>query len=80
MYSYHIYCPEVNLEGEPTDPVFCKGYDKDASDAAIEHYKKINIAGWLTEFGALGNTEKDADELDNVLGNADTVFNSWSYW
>lgn len=70
----------MNDEGEPTDPEYCKKYDKDVSDVAVSHYEKISIAGWLTEFGALGNTEKDADELDNLLGNADSVYNSWSYW
>lgn len=42
--------------------------------------EKIGVAGFITEFGALGNTEKAAQELDRVLGNADKVLNSWSYW
>lgn len=32
----------------------------------------MGVAGWLTEFGALGDTEEDANELDNILGN---IFN-----
>lgn len=62
------------------NPLFCKLFDKFESDGKAKNFRENGIAGWLSEFGALGNTEEDADEIDRVLGNADDVLNSWSYW
>jgi len=38
------------------------------------------VGGFLTEFGALYNTEAAAVELDFVLNNAEKRFHSWTYW
>jgi len=80
VLSYHVYCGMVNTQGEPKYTWLCDLLDKKFSDAKKENVKSLQIGGFLTEFGALGNSESSAQEIERVLSNVDTVFHSWTYW
>lgn len=58
----------------------CEFVDSLTFNGKYRDVKHLKIAGFLTEFGALGNTEKCAKEIDYVTSLADSKFNSWSYW
>lgn len=80
VFSYHIYCQFVDSNGKPKNPKLCKLYDEIASLGKEMNYKRIGTGAFLTEFGALDNSEGSANEVDNITGNADGIFNSWTYW
>lgn len=55
-------------------------YDKFLSEGKYDNYKKIGTGGFLTEFGALDNSNGAAEEANRITANADKIFNSWTYW
>lgn len=80
VFSYHIYCPEVTDSGEPKIPAVCEKFDRSYMNVKTAKANALGLAGFLTEFGALSNTQKSADEISRVAGLADEVLHSWSYW
>ncbi|KRX07824.1 Glycoside hydrolase, superfamily [Pseudocohnilembus persalinus] len=80
VYSYHIYCPLVNGTGAPISQIGCNIFDKYTSKGNEKNYKDIGLAGFLTEFGALDNSEDSAKEVRRITGDAGALFNSWTYW
>jgi len=80
VFSYHIYCPDVNSEGEPITPALCETFDKNYLSVKAKKAEALGLAAFLTEFGALSNSQKSADEVARVTGLADENLHSWSYW
>mmetsp|Transcript_7550 Transcript_7550/g.6847 ORF Transcript_7550/g.6847 Transcript_7550/m.6847 type:complete len:265 (-) Transcript_7550:239-1033(-) len=78
--SYHVYCGLVNGNGEPDSKLVCHGLDTEFMNTKHGNAVKIGVASFLTEFGALSNSEKSSDELDYLLELADKKAQSWSYW
>jgi len=42
--------------------------------------KALGVPYFLTEFGALSNSNTSAVEIGVVAGYAEAFFSSWSYW
>lgn len=78
ILSFHVYgLPE----GDPTDAFatdFACGF---LYDRSISFMKSENIAGFLTEFGAIsGQTSPGLQNIQYVLNKADENLHSWAYW
>jgi endoglycosylceramidase len=75
--SYHIYCP-IGWVMEDTS---CRG-----TQALYEHMfhpflkKNPGVAGFMTEFGAISGSSDDLAQVERLLDDADTSFQSWAYW
>lgn len=80
ILSYHIYCGVNNKQGEPASALLCKMLDTAFINAKEKNIKSMNVGGFLTEFGALTNSTKSANELDFVLNKADKHLRSWAHW
>lgn len=80
MLSYHLYCPLVTSQGQPVIPIFCNVTDVLTLYKKFENYKSLGIGGFLTEFGALSDSEKSANEILIITGYAEKNFQSWIYW
>lgn len=60
VFSYHIYCPIVTDLGEPIYPLFCDYFAEQQTLLKQQNLKRMKIGGFLTEFGAVSNSEKSA--------------------
>lgn len=80
VFSYHIYCPDVDSSGQPIDPSICELTDKSILTNKADAAEKLGIAAFMTEFGALSDTNKSCDEIARVTGLAESRLHSWSYW
>jgi len=78
--AYHIYCAAGDGDG-PVAGLLC-----DAAQAAYERtyypflQKHRGVAGFMTEFGAIGGNPGELKHLDRLLAAADAHFQSWAYW
>lgn len=61
VFSYHVYCPTVTKQGEPTSAAICKAFDRWQLQSKVHNAKALKIGMMLTEFGALSNSPKSAD-------------------
>jgi endoglycosylceramidase len=78
MLSYHVYPSAV---GDPKRTIV----DNTVSKVIFNHFFGImdseNVAGILTEFGAIsGLTKPGNDNMRYILDQADTRLHSWAYW
>lgn len=80
VLSYHLYCPLVTPLGEPKSASFCKMFDEGGLKVKFENYKSLGIGGFLTEFGALSDSTKSADEVLRITKQAEDNWQSWTYW
>lgn len=80
VFSYHLYCPLVTSQGQPTSPSFCKKFDELTLQSKFDNYKALGVGGFLTEFGALSDSTKSADEVLRITKFAEDNFQSWVYW
>lgn len=55
-------------------------YDLYSISGKHDNVKKIKVGGFMTEFGALDNSTKSAEEVYRVTGIAGSFFHSWIYW
>eukprot|EP01135_Chromosphaera_perkinsii_P002150 Nk52_evm84s217 gene=Nk52_evmTU84s217 len=82
--SYHVYsCARgwkaCNKEGDPVE----KGqleYIKHKIDIRQGDIRRVGGGGFLSEFGACGNSPECSREIEYVLNSADHYFGSWAYW
>jgi len=79
-FAYHIYCQPGSGDG-PVQGLIC--------DAALalfgqEYFpflrKNPQVAGFMTEFGAVGDDPQELGQVGKLLGTADAHFQSWTYW
>ena len=78
VYSYHVYCGFTPVN------VFmkygCQGIDWFQAHQKLSKAKELGFGTFLTEFGALYNTEREIEEIANVARKAENQFQSWAYW
>jgi len=79
-YSYHVYCGPTDANGDPTKPLLCNYTDDYLFDVKQYDHKRMGLAGFMTEFGALLGTQVGVDSLHYLLGKADHSIQSWAYW
>jgi len=80
VFAYHIYCVLVNRSGDPSWIWACDKLDDSAFAGNIKEVKKLGCGGMLTEWGNMGNGDKDMKVIDNMGKYADKYFASWAYW
>ena len=80
VFSYHIYCPDVNNLGEPYSAAICQSFDNMFIESRVQAAKAIGVPGFLTEFGALSNSNSSVKEVDFITGLVEQRFESWVYW
>merc|ERR1712110_571109 len=79
-FAYHIYCAPGDGHGLAAD-LMCKA----AQDVYWHGYASFlgghrGLAGFLTEFGAVGGSSQELAHMDRLLGRADELLQSWAYW
>mmetsp|Transcript_2449 Transcript_2449/g.3566 ORF Transcript_2449/g.3566 Transcript_2449/m.3566 type:complete len:518 (-) Transcript_2449:1817-3370(-) len=79
-FSYHVYCQDVDNEGDPKSKWLCHLLDDSFFRWREEASKRIGGGVFLTEFGALSNSTSGIEELDWVIEQAEKRFHSWAYW
>lgn len=70
----------MTAQGQPVYPSFCKQFDVLTLQSKFDNYKSLGIGGFLTEFGALSDSTKSADEILRITKFAEDNFQSWVYW
>jgi len=81
VYSYHIYCAPTDSDGNPSNIIECDLLNEYADFQAMSDLKTLGCGGFLTEFGAMGNSSINSIEsIDFLARSADYYFQSWSYW
>jgi endoglycosylceramidase len=78
--SYHIYCAPGNSSGNPRNLAECDAEDQFPFEMSLEDVKRFGCGGFMTEFGAMGQTSIVEKNLDFLLGLADSRLQSWTYW
>ena len=87
--SYHVYCIVLETK-EPTDFLqyiselllvdACDVLDDVLYDIRRDDTSKLQLAGFLTEFGNAGKGHVAEDIIDFATGKMDEFFHGWSYW
>eukprot|EP00931_Biecheleriopsis_adriatica_P046583 TRINITY_DN26773_c0_g2_i1.p1 TRINITY_DN26773_c0_g2~~TRINITY_DN26773_c0_g2_i1.p1 ORF type:complete len:534 (-),score=75.58 TRINITY_DN26773_c0_g2_i1:86-1687(-) len=77
--AYHIYC-QADMS-TVWDQFECRA----AQGLSYREYfgflnKHDGLGSFMTEFGAIGQTTAEYDEIDRLLSAADANMQSWSYW
>jgi len=71
VLSYHVYCPSVNKVGEPKNGKVCSVLDSYFFLTKVREIRHLKIGAFLTEFGALNNSTKSAQEIARVTQQAE---------
>jgi len=78
--AYHIYCAPGDGAG-PVAGLVCKGFLDLYYNTYYPFLRKYNgVAGFMTEFGAVGGNPLELKHLDMLLNVADDHLQSWAYW
>jgi len=88
VLSYHIYCQLVDDYSVPVDEKACGYYLSHilrVLDAYMYHAKEnaakaLKIGKFMTEFGAIVDTEAGNKEINYLLNLMEYDFTSWAYW
>ncbi|KAG2377959.1 hypothetical protein C9374_008581 [Naegleria lovaniensis] len=80
VFSYHVYCFDVNSTGDPNNRFLCQIGDDAVLGAKEYDVKRFKTGGFMTEFGALSNFTQSAHEIEWITGLADEYLRSWTYW
>jgi len=80
VFSYHIYCFDVDKEGNPKSRRICDTFDAQQFGIRAKDSKRLGGGAFLTEFGALDNLTAAIKEVAAITGEADHYFHSWTYW
>ena len=78
-FAYHLYCSSQAGTGEPD----CGPLSLLLTDGwkwAARSRKKVGGGGFLTEFGAVSDSNLSAALLDAMGAEADAQLQSWAYW
>lgn len=79
-YSYHVYCAPTDKSGDPSSVPVCDGVDDYFERNKIADVKALGGGGFMTEFGAMLESDAESGALDALLGLADKHLQSTSYW
>eukprot|EP01136_Pigoraptor_vietnamica_P017236 Opistho-1_new@62129 len=79
-YAYHIYCPAVDANGVPTSTLVCHAFDSEKIKSSVADAKRLGVAGFMTEFGAVDGSVGAVNEINYILGLCDGSLQSWTYW
>jgi len=80
VYSYHVYCGPNDPQGDPRNIIECAGEDFVEYEIAANDARRLGGGGFMTEFGAVGNTTTSIQDIDWITDAADAFFQSWAYW
>ncbi|CAK62820.1 unnamed protein product (macronuclear) [Paramecium tetraurelia] len=80
VYSYHIYCFNVDDYSIPKNEKVCNYMDSFFFATKEGVAKHLGVGKFLTEFGAILDTPKGNKELDYLLDLMESKFTSWAYW
>ncbi|CAE7233585.1 unnamed protein product [Symbiodinium natans] len=78
--AYHIYCAPGDGRS------FAAGLLCDAAQSIFERtfypflQRNKRLAGFMTEFGAVGGSSRELEHLSHLLDAADEHLQSWTYW
>lgn len=67
MFSYHVYCGL-----EKVSDFLCNSIHSILYWFKIRNVNSLNLGGFLTEFGAVGNDDQSKSTLDSILDTADS--------
>jgi len=82
QYAFHAYC----LPGDDGTSYFVDGLCsfvqafQGAWIRVLRWVPPILLQGFVTEFGAVGDTKAELDHMGSWLDFADTMLESWAYW
>jgi endoglycosylceramidase len=80
VLSYHVYCPTFNPKLGAAGRALCRVADSAFFNAREKDVARLGGASFLTEFGSLGETDADLNEINRVLDLADAHVQSTVYW
>jgi len=78
--AYHIYCQAGDGDSIVAAAVCLVAQDLFADLYYGFLHKHKGIAGFMTEFGAIGGSPTELKHLHRLLAFADGEFQSWAYW
>ena len=87
--SYHVYCLVVDTKNasdflqyivEVLSIDACDVLDDVLYDVRRDDTSRLQLAGFLTEFGNAGTGLAAKDVIDFATGKMDEFFHGWSYW
>lgn len=79
-YSYHVYCGGTDKQGNPRHVMVCDGEDYLLYETFMGDLKRLGCGGFMTEFGAMGNSTNSIENIGYLLEMAESHLQSWSYW
>jgi endoglycosylceramidase len=80
VLSYHIYCLDYSDHMNRVAWEIC---NITALDMFMFRYKdihRLNVGGFMTEFGDVSNTTDGLQEIGNMTHYANKLHQSWTYW
>eukprot|EP00128_Syssomonas_multiformis_P001857 Colp12_sorted_trinity150504_noHs@14735 len=78
--AYHIYCPNIDATGAPTNDYVCDTYARLRLGQKVDVANKEGTMGIMTEFGSTDNTPSGLRHIKVLADIADTKLQSWAYW
>lgn len=79
VYSYHIYCADINSTDIRSRWV-CDLSDQYDYNVRIADIKRVGTGGFMTEFGASSDHNMSIGEINVMTDLADQNLQSWTYW
>jgi len=77
--AYHVYCQPNDGAGIMAG-IECKLAQDIFTNEFYSFLGKYPVAGFMTEFGAIGDSKGELNHLNRLMGFADDQFFSWTYW
>ncbi|EGG17200.1 hypothetical protein DFA_08187 [Cavenderia fasciculata] len=78
ILSYHIYCGTSG--SGPRYIGLCDDENEVFLSGAMKDLKRLGGGGFMTEFGAIGNSTKSMEMITYMMEQADRHLQSWTYW
>ena len=79
-FAYHLYCAPSNDTNRVGWKVLCDFVVGAGWRAVRGNLKRLGLAGFMTEFGAVGQDTPSLAAVTKVLDSADAALQSWAYW
>uniref|UniRef100_A0A7S2L1Z6 Glycoside hydrolase family 5 domain-containing protein n=1 Tax=Zooxanthella nutricula TaxID=1333877 RepID=A0A7S2L1Z6_9DINO len=78
--AYHIYCQPGDGAGPMSAAICYMAQDLFTTNYFSWLRRFKGVGGFMTEFGAIGDTSGELLHLQRLLRFADDAFQSWTYW